>query len=115
MLNYEAVPVDEQWDRDAYHAFMEWGQEMGMDAREHPLDGFHFVISGQEQTGVNRIWLQYFQPLVCGYGEDYLQELDAANERLYEAGFDRYLEAVQEQLAECGGRDTEEVPAAGQD
>lgn len=114
MLNYEAVPVDEQWDRDAYHVFTEWNQAVGMEAKEHPLDGFHFVIPVQEQAGANRIWIQYFQPLVCGYGEDYLQELDAANGRLYEAGFDRYLDAVQQQLAECsaGNLNPKEAQAA---
>ncbi len=52
---------------------------------------------------MNRVWLQYFQPLVCGHGEDYLEELEEANRRLREAGFDRYLEAVQEQLTEYAG------------
>lgn len=107
MLNYEAVPVNEQWEREAYHVFTEWNQEIGMSAAEDPLDGFDFMISGQEQAAASRIWLQYFQPLVCGYGEDYRQELEAANERLYEAGFDGYLEAIQEQLAECGRQQEE--------
>lgn len=111
LLNYEAVPVNELWDREAYHVFMDWNQEVGMQAKDDPLDGFDFVVSGQEQAAADRIWLQYFQPLVCGYGEGYLEELDAANERLYAAGFDRYLEAVQEQLAECRtGNRGEETP-----
>lgn len=73
-----------------------------MNAEDDPLDGFNFVLPVQEQASVNRIWIQYFQPLVCGYGEDYLEELDAANKQLYEAGFDRYLEAIQKQLLEAG-------------
>ncbi len=101
MLNYEAVPVHEQWDREAYHVFMEWNREMGMQAVDDPLDGFNFVLRGQEQAAVSRIWLQYFQPLVCGYGENYLEELEAANGFLRDAGFDRYLEDIQEQLEEC--------------
>ena len=59
---------------------------------------------------MGQVWIQYFQPLVCGYGEDYLAELERANERLYEAGFDRYLDMIQEQLTEFGPGDT-----AGQD
>ena len=101
-MNYEAVPVNEKWDREVYHAFGEWNQQIGMSAEDDPLDGFNFVLPGEAQAAVNRIWIQYFQPLVCGYGEDYLRELDAANERLYEAGFDRYMEVIQKQLAEAG-------------
>lgn len=101
-MNYEAVPVNEKWDREVYHAFGEWNQKVGMNAEDDPLDGFNFVLPVQEQASINRIWIQYFQPLVCGYGEDYLEELDAANQRLYEAGFDRYLEAIQKQLLEAG-------------
>lgn len=74
-----------------------------MGAEDIPLDGFTFVQSGSEQAAVERVWLQYFQPLVCGYGEDYQQELEEANRRLREAGFDRYLEAIQEQLTDYAG------------
>ena len=46
-------------------------------------------------------------------GEDYLEALDAANQRLYEAGFDRYLEAIQAQLDNyaAGGSEAEAVPS----
>ena len=38
---------------------------------------------------------------------------DAANQRLYEAGFDRYLEAIQAQLDNyaAGGSEAEAVPS----
>lgn len=98
VMGYEGVPVNEKWYEEVYHVTLEWNTEIGKIAEDDPLDGFTFVSSGREQDAVNQVWLQYFQPLVCGHGEDYLRELNAANERLYEAGFDRYLEMIQEQL-----------------
>ena len=103
LLNYEGVPVNMKWNEEVYRPIMEWHEEIGMGAEDIPLDGFTFVQTGSEQAAVNRVWLQYFQPLVCGHGEDYLEELEEANRRLREAGFDRYLEAVQEQLTEYAG------------
>ena len=104
LMSYEAVPVNFKWDEEVYHPMMEWQDEVLMRAEGNPLDGFSFSVSAREQNSVNQVWLKYFQPLVCGYGEDYLEELEAANRRLYEAGFDRYLEAIQEQLADYRAR-----------
>ena len=67
------------------------------------------MLSGKEQAAVERVWLQYFQPLVCGYGEDYLEALEEANQRLYGAGFEQYLEAIQEQLTDYAVQ----LPGAG--
>ncbi len=97
---YEAVPVNEKWDEAVYHAIMEWNEEIVKTAENDPLDGFTIQQSGRQQEAFNQIWIQYFQPLVCGYGENYLQELDGAMERLEAAGFDRYLAAIQEQLTQ---------------
>lgn len=102
LMNYEAVPVNPVWDEGAYHAVEEWGEEIGKSALDNPLDGFTVSPSEREQNAMSQVWIQYFQPLVCGYGEDYPEELDEANKRLYEAGFDRYLATMQEQLAEFG-------------
>ena len=99
VMGYEAVPIDERWDL-VYQRILRWSEECAEKAQDDPLDGFAIVPSDKEQAAIDRVWLQYFQPLVCGYREDYLQELDAANERLQEAGFDRYLAALQEQLTE---------------
>lgn len=103
VLNYEGVPVNQKWNDEVYRPIMDWYEEVGRNAEDNPLDGFTFVQSGSEQAAVDRVWLQYFQPLVCGYGEDYQQELEEANRRLREAGFDRYLEAIQEQLTDYAG------------
>lgn len=113
VMSYEAVPVNKKWDEEVYLALPDWNTEPGKTVKDDPLDGFSFVLSGREQTAVERVWLQYFQPLVCGYGEDYLEALDAANQRLYEAGFDRYLEAIQAQLDNyaAGGSEAEAVPS----
>lgn len=100
LMSYEAVPVNPRWDEKFYQPMMEWQDVVSMRAEGNPLDGFAFSVSVQEQNSVNQVWLQYFQPLVCGYGEDYLEELETANQRLHDAGFDRYLEAIQEQLAD---------------
>lgn len=97
---YEAVPVNEKWDEEVYHAIMEWNEEIVKTAENDPLDGFTIQQSGRQQEAFNQVWIQYFQPLVCGYGENYLQELEGAMERLEAAGFDRYLAAMQEQLTQ---------------
>lgn len=102
-MNYDAVPVNEKWYEETYRSVLEWNMEIGMTAEDDPLDGFTILPSGREPGAVNQVWIQYFQPLVCGYGEDYLQNLDAANERLRASGFDRYLSAIQEQLTEYAG------------
>lgn len=68
---------------------------------DDPLDGFTFVLSEREEDAMNQVRVQYFQPLVCGYGENYEQELEIVIEHMYDAGFDRYLAAIQEQLTEC--------------
>ena len=96
-MSYEGIPVNKKWD-EVYHALPDWSKEPGKTLKDDPLDGFTFVLSGKEQAAVERVWLQYFQPLVCGYGDDYLEALEAANGRLYEAGFEQYLEVIQEQL-----------------
>ena len=100
LMSYEAVPVNPRWDEKFYQPMMEWQDVVSMRAEGNPLDGFAFSVSVREQNSVNQVWLQYFQPLVCGYGEDYMEELETANQRLHDAGFDRYLETIQEQLAD---------------
>lgn len=105
VMSYEAVPIDERWD-EVYQSILRWSAECAGKAQDYPLDGFTIVPSDREQAAIDRVWLQYFQPLVCGYRENYLQELDAANERLRGAGFERYLAALQEQLTEyASGRE----------
>lgn len=100
-MTYEAVPVNRQWSEGPYLAVREWWEEIGKTALDDPLDGFNFVLPEKEEEAMDQVWLQYFQPLVCGYGEDYQAELEKVTERMYESGFDRYLETIQEQLAEC--------------
>ncbi len=97
-MSYEGIPVNKKWDEEVYHALPDWSKEEGKTIKDDPLDGFSFVLSVKDQGAVERVWLQYFQPLVCGYGENYPEALEEANRRLYEAGFDQYLEAIQEQL-----------------
>lgn len=98
-MNYEAVPVNEKWEEE-YSAIMKWSSDIAGKAENNPLDGFTISPSEREQKAVEQVWLQYFQPLICGYGEDYDMELERANQCLYEAGFDRYLAAIQEQLSD---------------
>ena len=92
--------MNPRWDEKFYQPMMEWQDVVSMRAEGNPLDGFAFSVSVREQNSVNQVWLQYFQPLVCGYGEDYMEELETANQRLHDADFDRYLETIQEQLAD---------------
>ena len=99
-MNYDAFPVNEKWYEEVYYPVTEWSEEVVMTAEDDPLDEFTILPSGREQDAVSQVWLQYFQPLVCGYGEDYRKNLDMANERLREMGFDRYLLSIQKQLTE---------------
>lgn len=101
-MSYEKVPMNEKWD-EVYNAVAEWMEGIVKGAEDDPLDGFTFLPPGKEQDAMEKVWLQYFLPLVCGHGEEELRELDAAKERLREAGFDKYIAAIQEQLAEFGG------------
>jgi len=99
---YEAVPVNEKWDEEVYRGVVEWNNEIVKNAENDPLDGFTILQSGRQQDALSQVWIQYFQPLVCGYGEDYPQELEAAMRHLKAAGFDSYLAAIQEQLTRFG-------------
>ena len=52
---------------------------------------------------MEQVRTRYFQPILCGYQEDYERALAEANEALYEAGFEKYLQNMQEQVAEYIG------------
>lgn len=110
-LNYEALPVNEKWAQ-VYEAIMDGYDRIAETAEDNPIDGFSFSVPEKEQKAAEQVWLQYFQPLICGYGESGPEELEAANQRLYAAGFEQYLAAVQEQLSayaeEKAGRESKE-------
>lgn len=99
-MNYESVPVNQKWDEGTYRAVREWSDSVGKSALDYPLDGFTFVLSEREENAMDQVWIQYFLPLVCGYGEDYEQELEETIAHMYDAGFDRYIDSIQEQLTE---------------
>lgn len=113
-LNYEALPVNEKW-AEVYDAIMDRYAGITETAEDNPIDGFTFSVSEREQKAVDQIWLQYFQPLVCGYGESSPEELESANERLYAAGFEQYLAAVQEQMSAYAEEKTGREPAEASD
>lgn len=100
LLSYDVVHVDEQWYEETVKPYNEWQTVIGMQAETNPLDGFTREETGRNQieAAMEEVKLKYFQPVLCGYQEDYEKALEEANEALYQAGFREYLDILQEQL-----------------
>ncbi len=114
VMKYEALPINEKW-AEVYDSIMDGYDGIAEKAEDNPIDGFTFSVPEKEQKAVEQVWLQYFQPLICGYGESSPEELEAANERLYAAGFEQYLATVQEQLSAYAEEKTGRAPAGTPD
>ena len=104
LLNYEAVPANEQWYRDVEVKQGEWKEGLAKIAFPHPLDGFNIRTGGieKELSQMETARLQYFQPLVCGYYDSIEEGIARTKEALNQAGFTVYMENLQEQLDAWG-------------
>lgn len=102
LLSYAQTPINEEWYEETEKPYYEWLIEVGRQAKADPLNGFSLQASElkMEMEAMERVRAQYFQPILCGYQEDYEKALAEANEALYEAGFEEYLRNMQEQIAE---------------
>jgi len=69
-------------------------------AQAYPLDGFAFDTTGvaDELAHMEKARNQYIQPLAVGISEHIGQDLTAVAQRLNEAGIDKYMAALQQQL-----------------
>lgn len=106
LLSYDATPINEKWYEETEEPYYEWVMEVGRQAKADPLDGFSLQAAGlkREMEAMERVRAQHFQPILCGYQEDYEKALEEANAALYEAGFENYLQDMQEQIAEYIGK-----------
>lgn len=100
LLSYSSIPVNTNWYEDVEKPYDEWQREIGLQAKADPLNGFSLQASElkKEMEAMERVRARYFQPILCGYQEDYERALAEANEALYEAGFERYLQNMQKQV-----------------
>lgn len=100
LLNYEAVPANEQWYRDVEEKLASWKEGLAEQAYPYPLDGFTFLTAGLEREleAMETAKLKYFQPLICGYYEDVQKGIEETNTALKEAGLTAYMENMQGQL-----------------
>lgn len=101
-LSYPGTPINTKWYEETETPYYEWQREISRQAVPDPLDGFALQASGLEgeMEAMERVRAQYFMPILCGYQEDYEKALAEANEVLHDAGFDKYLQNMQEQVAE---------------
>ena len=106
LLSYPATPINEKWYEETEKPYCEWQMEVSRLAEADPLNGFSLQASGlkREMEAMERVRTQYFQPILCGYQEDYESALAEANAALYAAGFEDYLRNMQEQIAEYIGK-----------
>lgn len=100
LMNLENIPVNEQWSEAVEIPTALWQEEISKEAKPYPLYGFTFVANGleSEMEAMESVRLKYFQPLVCGYIEDYMGELQKTEETLQDAGLDRYISEMQQQI-----------------
>lgn len=103
LMNLENIPVNEQWSAAAEIPVALWQEEISKEAKPYPLYGFTFMANGleSETSAIDSARLKYFQPLVCGYMEDYEEELIKTVGALNAAGLDRYIAAMQEQIEDA--------------
>ena len=98
LMNYETVPLNEQWHRDVEERLSVWKEELARAASPHPLDGFAFLADGTTAGQLDTAELKYFQPLVCGYYEDVQKGLEETLQALTQAGLNDYMADMQNQL-----------------
>jgi len=69
-------------------------------AQAYPLDGFAFDTTGvaDELANMEKARNQYLLPLSVGISDSIDQDLNAAAQQLQNAGIDKYMEALQQQL-----------------
>lgn len=103
LMNLENIPVNEQWSRDVEIPNSRWQEKISKEAKPYPLYGFTFLTNGleRETAAMESARLKYFQPLVCGYMENYEEELERTEEALRAAGLDRYIAVMQQQIEEA--------------
>lgn len=99
LMSYDTININEKWDREILVPFNDWTMEITKQATVDPLEGLHLNLSNVGRE-VENVKLKYFQPILCGYQEDYEQALLEANEALYQAGFEEYLSNMQKQVEE---------------
>lgn len=102
LMNLEDIPVNAQWSEEVEITTALWLEEISKEAKPYPLYGFTFSTNGleKEEEAMESAKLKYFQPLVCGYMEDYEEELLKTNAALQAAGLDRYISELQSQIDE---------------
>lgn len=101
LLNRDNVPINEQWS-EVLASVGAWQDEISKVALSDPLDGFAFSTKeiSEDVNAIERIRLQYFQPLVCGLVEDYITELQELSKSMLDAGLKNYIEELQKQINE---------------
>lgn len=102
LLSMEEVPVNNQWYEEAIVPVAQWQDAISKEAKPYPLEGFTFSTGEvyREVEALEEARLKYFQPLICGYTQDYMQDLERTREALEEAGLDIYLSDMQQQISE---------------
>ncbi len=106
LMNCEEVPINNQWYQETVLVVGKWRDAISREAKPYPLEGFTFFTGGvyKELESIEQVRLKYFQPLICGYTDDYVRDLERTNQALKEAGLDLYMENMQKQIWERRGR-----------
>ncbi|MCR5753306.1 MAG: ABC transporter substrate-binding protein [Acetatifactor sp.] len=101
LLAYDDLPINTTWYENVEKPYTDWKLEIGRVAVRDPLDDFSLDVSNLDQvlSDMEQVRITSFQPILCGYQEDYEQALEEANEALYEAGFQEYLDEIQRQIS----------------
>ncbi len=103
LLSRDTVPASIVWEESVNKPYQQWQEEVLAVAEPNPLGAFAPEVSGLGQVlnQLQQVQIQQFKPIVCGYPTDCRQALSDLTAALYQAGFQEYLDTIQQQLTEA--------------
>ena len=99
-LEHKKEPVNKKWQTNVMDEYNAEVERRIQTAQYNKLIDFKFnttsVVSIIEKF--DKVKKEVFQPLVCGVIDNQEETIDVLNEKLTEAGFEKYLNEIQNQL-----------------
>lgn len=102
--DYVVSAANDQWVHDVSEPYEEVINQISKSATYSPLDTFVPDIAGLSGTleKLREVYDGYTFPMLCGISENITEDLNRVNSKLYEAGLQKFMDALEEQLKEEG-------------
>lgn len=96
---------NDQW-QEVYDNLKSEENKLSEVSEEYPLNGFEWDGSGfsEVEEDLEQVRRDYLLPLCCGVSDNLSEDYEIAIEKLYEAGLQKYLDEVQNQLNNYWGK-----------